>query len=353
MNKYISFIKYETAPYWRSKRKHFSTQIRECRELWKYYHCVPYHYFKHRLYERSASTDIVDYVPPELVNEYQRRANPEHLAWMVHDKFETAKYLRKAGVPCVRTFLKISAQHDFVDQSGCALASPRLALDQLIDAPEDLFIKPVAGGVGEGARLVSKKDIDISFLQSVSDVLIQPRLRNHLALSGIFDKSLNTVRIVTLREGENVTLTAACLKVGQGKAYVDNWAKGSIAIGIDLQTAVLASVGATKAAFGRLLLSVHPDSGVRFEGIRLPFWDEVLDTARRGARALSPHVTLGWDIAITPEGPVVLEANVRADFFLLQEACGPLGKTRLAEVARQLWFESRRFHDERSSARVQ
>jgi hypothetical protein len=53
--------------------------------------------------------------------------------------------------------------------------------------------------------------------------------------------------------------------------------------------------------------------------------------------ALRPHVTLGWDIAITPEGPVAIEANETGDFFFLQEACGPLVDTRLAEVAMAYW----------------
>jgi len=38
-------------------------------------------------------------------------------------------------------------------------------------------------------------------------------------------------------------------------------------------------------------------------------WEEVLDLARSSARAFAPVRTVGWDVAVTPSGPVLVEGN--------------------------------------------
>ena len=71
------FLPYLRAP----NKKPLKTQISEIRALWRSYRCLPYQYFKHRLYERSASADVMSYFPPEVVKRFQKRVNPiEHKA---------------------------------------------------------------------------------------------------------------------------------------------------------------------------------------------------------------------------------------------------------------------------------
>jgi hypothetical protein len=42
---------------------------------------------------------------------------------------------------------------------------------------------------------------------------------------------------------------------------------------------------------------------------RLPMWDEACDLACSAALHFPSMRTLGWDIALTPDGPSVIEAN--------------------------------------------
>jgi hypothetical protein len=119
---------------------------------------------------------------------------------------------------------------------------------------------------------------------------------------------------------------------------VDNWSQGSFAIGVDLTSGALNPTGVTKAEHGRQVCAVHPDTGVRFGSITLPWWPETLELAERAALGLQPHVTLGLDIAITPQGPLFVEANEAGDFFFLQEACGPLGRTPLGQRVLEHWL---------------
>ncbi|MBN9282025.1 MAG: hypothetical protein J0H37_07220, partial [Hyphomicrobium denitrificans] len=45
------------------------------------------------------------------------------------------------------------------------------------------------------------------------------------------------------------------------------------------------------------------------EGFRLPDWTLVTELALRAARTFLPLRTIGWDIALTPDGPVIVEGN--------------------------------------------
>ncbi len=64
---------------------------------------------------------------------------------------------------------------------------------------------------------------------------------------------------------------------------------------------------------GRFLgqpIDKHPDSGISLLGRTLPYWPEIIELAQRAARAV-PLKYLGIDISISPDGPLLLEINVR------------------------------------------
>jgi hypothetical protein len=53
----------------------------------------------------------------------------------------------------------------------------------------------------------------------------------------------------------------------------------------------------------------HPDSGAPIEGFALPYWREVRELAITAHRTFPAMVSVGWDIAITASGPVLVEGN--------------------------------------------
>ncbi|MGK0430756.1 MAG: hypothetical protein ACJARX_002435, partial [Psychroserpens sp.] len=57
----------------------------------------------------------------------------------------------------------------------------------------------------------------------------------------------------------------------------------------------------------------HPDTGIVFDNFQIPYYNEVIDIVTK-ASSLFKFPFLGWDVAITPNGPVIIEAN--HDFHL-------------------------------------
>ena len=75
----------------------------------------------------------------------------------------------------------------------------------------------------------------------------------------------------------------------------------------------------------------------RLLGFVLPFWAQTVSlVCRAHQRAFPAFVTLGWDVALTQNGPILLETNVSWNMAQHQLRTGPLGKTGLANVIDEL-----------------
>lgn len=341
LEQYREFLATEIRPYLTSRdRKPPGQQWLEARALRAKYHCFPYHYLKHRLYERSAGADYIDYLPARLMQRFRRDHNPRDRVRMLNDKRETTRIVGGAGVRCVETLFSIDA--DGTLRGGDAsTVTAGAAVAALRERGGSLFVKPIDARAGIGAFSILASEIDETWFGSRRNVVLQPVLRNHPLVESVYPGALNTLRVATFIEDGRCTLIAACHRFGRGTAVIDNYSQGGIAIGVEMESGRLYRAGLTKGEYGRGSFAVHPDTGVRFASVTLPMWHETLELARRAALSLQPHVTLGLDIAITPEGPVFIEANEAADIFFLQEACGPLGDTALGRSVLAHWLRIR------------
>jgi hypothetical protein len=202
----------------------------------------------------------------------------------------------------------------------------------------DLFVKPVFGRGGKGAerwdrigpgryRNPKGQELDREQLfdrlarkSAATPLMIQPRIVNHAALDTLNNGALSTVRILTcLNERGEPELVGAALRMAIGGNHVvDNLHAGGIAASVDLETGRLGPAS-NLGAYGPLgWLDHHPDSGARIAGTPLPMWDQVRDFALRAHAAFADRVIVGWDIAITPEGPLLVEGNGAPDLDIMQ-----------------------------------
>jgi hypothetical protein len=139
-----------------------------------------------------------------------------------------------------------------------------------------------------------------------SRFVVQQRMRAHAALRALHPLTLPTVRVVTCLENGEAWIPRAALKLPVGRTGVDNFHAGGIACPVDPETGVV-SAGISK--LGYEWLTIHPESGVRFEGMALPFWTDLIAAVKRAAPLFGDLKCLGWDFAITDAGPVIIEAN--------------------------------------------
>jgi hypothetical protein len=114
---------------------------------------------------------------------------------------------------------------------------------------------------------------------------------------------------------------------------VDNGHAGGIAASIDLGTGRL-EAATDLAADGRVgWLTSHPNSGAPIAGFELPYWPQLPAFVARAHAAFSDRVLVGWDIAICPEGLVLVEANAAPGLDLLQRPVRRgMARGRLGEI---------------------
>jgi hypothetical protein len=111
---------------------------------------------------------------------------------------------------------------------------------------------------------------------------------------------------VVARSGE-VEHLVAFQKLIVGGHQIDNFAgswTGNLVVFVEPGSGALggAFVDGTPCA-------VHPGTGEKIAGFHLPHWSGARALVERAALRFTPLRAIGWDVALTQDGPVLVEGN--------------------------------------------
>jgi hypothetical protein len=149
-------------------------------------------------------------------------------------------------------------------------------------------------------------------------LIVQERLTPHAEMAELAPCTINTVRVVTLVDrGSAVLAPIACVRLGARGAMVDNYSQGGICAVVDPATGRIGP-GRTKTSRGGSWERRHPEGLRDFVGALVPFWPRVLEICRDAARAIPGLRSVGWDVAVTPTGPVIIEGNHTWGILMMQ-----------------------------------
>jgi hypothetical protein len=192
------------------------------------------------------------------------------------------------------------------------------------------FLKKIDGECGDGVFHVKRKDGEIQYNGMPIDLntfflkndryLIQEAIQEqHPEINIIHPKAINTLRLVTVynKKTREVDVMSCVLRVGKGENQVDNWAMGGLSIGVDVEKGTLRKYGFYKPGFGTKTTE-HPDSHIVFEGYKIPYLQTAIDQAKKFHSHLYGLHSIGWDIAITKDGPCFVEGNDNWEISLMQ-----------------------------------
>ncbi len=175
---------------------------------------------------------------------------------------------------------------------------------------EMFFAKPNDGQCGKGIEKITTSDWNLEKLydhlvESKLELLEEPIIQ-HEDMNKLNPSSVNTTRIVTVMNKNNdVTILATFSRIGNGK-HVDNFNSGGMTAMVDKETGIIVEDAVNKAGE---LFKTHPISGTKINGFQIPCWDDAKKMVTEAAK-LSPHVRyIGWDVAMTVNGPTLVEGN--------------------------------------------
>ncbi|MDZ4371444.1 MAG: sugar-transfer associated ATP-grasp domain-containing protein [Phenylobacterium sp.] len=207
------------------------------------------------------------------------------------------------------------------------LAAGRLAFDA-DPRGRDLVAKPADGEGGDGVRILpavgdrAALATLVGRLDSRSDWLIQARVIGHPALADVSLNALATIRVVTILDeaGAPEVVSATLRFASRAEAVVDNMKGGGLIAAVDLETGRL---GPGRRGYGGDSVTHHPVTGASIEGRLVPDWPAIQALARRAHKTgFAEYALIGWDIAATPAGPVLIEGNAKPGVLMPQRAAG-------------------------------
>ncbi|NLL04834.1 MAG: hypothetical protein GX270_03400 [Clostridiaceae bacterium] len=199
----------------------------------------------------------------------------------------------------------IGREYKFIDETGdheliCWLSGKKY-----------LIAKPNYGVSGVGIEKIdiskwkNKADI-VKYLRSKNLNLIEECVQQHESINQISSSSVNTIRIVTVQNQNQIDIISAVIRIGVNN-HVDNFSAGGIAAPVDIETGIVFMPAVTK--MGSNKYENHPITKTQIFGFNIPYWDEIVKMVTKAAWIVPQVRTVGWDIAVTQAGPLIIEGN--------------------------------------------
>jgi glutathione synthase/RimK-type ligase-like ATP-grasp enzyme len=324
INKYLSC----------TDKKSALTRFSEKRALQKYWGCVPFQYYRFGFYRKDCKLTVEEmkkYVPnffayflffPRIFTGYVQ---------ICRDKSLTHTYLSGLNIAQPVMLLKYHLK-GFCTNENLPVADDS-ALEILSNCgAKKIFIKPNFGLGGKGIFVFSKTDsgyktkdgkkLDKSFIKEnllTHSFVIQEGLKQHTDMDAIYSGSINTCRIITRVIDGKAEILFSMLRMGQKGSEVDNASQGGLYCKIDKESGQLGDFAYSN---DRQKYFNHTDTNVEFAKTKVKQWDEINRFILKVATQCREIGMVGWDVALTETGPVIIEINEGPDIEIVQDLYG-------------------------------
>lgn len=155
------------------------------------------------------------------------------------------------------------------------------------------------------------KDITLSSILGKEALIFESVVRQTKQFSAFNESSVNTVRFMTtLYPDGSARVIGTFMKIGRAGKCVDNAGTGgNVDVCVDVETGEIKNAIQFDGWRNIKDIEKHPDSGVQLNGVVIENWKSIKKEVIKFQQAFPYCKAAGWDIAITDEGPIVIEVN--------------------------------------------
>ena len=185
-----------------------------------------------------------------------------------------------------------------------------------INTHDRFIIKPLRLSGGSGIRMydgskesANAENVLLEYLKlpEFSDgLLLEEMIIQDSRMAAFHPESVNTIRIMTINFGDSIITKWPVFRMGRGKSVVDNACSGGVYAAIDEKTGI--TIRGADNLRGSLYTH-HPDTNMPLVGFQSPCWNELCETVKSLASRCPDCHIMGWDMALTVNGWVVIECN--------------------------------------------
>jgi len=202
-------------------------------------------------------------------------------------------------------------------------------LNPLPEGKTEAFYKDLTGLSGAGVFPVQVKGENVYIdgeEKSFADLkqlvngqfVIQEKIDQVKEMNELYPNAINAIRLLTVKDGENVRVACGFIKIGANGGVIDNWASGGITVKINLEKGELENYGYFKDV-KKGKVTNHPNTDVQLDGFKIPYYKEACELVIDLHQYFYGIRSIGWDIALTPDGPTILEGNDDWDISMIQK----------------------------------
>ena len=178
--------------------------------------------------------------------------------------------------------------------------------------------KEATGQCGELVEMVdfeSINDLEGYYKDKVrgQSIIIEELIKQSEQMALLNRSSVNTIRYATLLIDDELIPLFSFLKIGRMGSFVDNGAQGGIVVNVDVNTGRLTAGGRTELGES---FDYLPNTDLRIEDITLPDWAQLIELINEASRMCRTVPYIGWDMAHTDDGWVIVETNEGGSFIV-------------------------------------
>lgn len=257
---------------------------------------------------------------------YLEVLNPRKYYTLARNKFLTHVLLDKVGIKNKATLICY-----YNPEMGITTHNITRDLSQVISVMKDsgitqFVIKTTESSHGDNVWVIKNiifkhndailerfdgKEILLSSILKEEPLLFETLVVQTDQMSSLNSSSVNTIRFMTtlFPNGEAKTI-AAFIKIGRAGNCVDNAGSGGNVDGaVDIETGRIFNVIEFRGWRQNRPVKRHPDTNAEVENVMIENWSEIRKKVEEYQKSIPFVKAAGWDIALTSEGPYVIEVN--------------------------------------------
>lgn len=281
--------------------------------------------------------DSIGMISAESFLEYEKSVNPRSHLHLTEDKVKFHDFCVENDLPVPETIASIDPREGSFWKKDEPISSGQDLVNGLAKYPFDLICKPIEGAHGvqvtnlhyvDGKHcLVDHPDTTLDqfvtsiFAEKNGGYIIQKKLYSHQHVAEFTDNPmLQTMRIETYLDDNNQPqILGRRIKFPDKGSIVDNFVYGTS----QNRSCIVNENGVVFQTYTNCPQKkclVRYDYLLNAEGekelLQMPFWPEAMSMVLRAQALFAPLKTIGWDVAITDDGPILIEGNSYWDPYI-------------------------------------
>lgn len=241
------------------------------------------------------------YVTHQISEQIQRKYNSDKYQIVFYDKMIFSRVFSDFyGRKCMAT--ETMSRNDFIT---------------FTDDRSKFIYKPLEGGQGKGIQVFEKNASN--FTKAYDELkgshgIIEEWIQQHPKMQELYPDAVNIIRVQTILADNECHFLGATLTIGN-KSKIANASANSIFALVDVKSG---RVNTNGCDYNDNIYICHPETGIHFQGFLIPMWEQVIEMLRKAAIRVPEIGYVGWDIAITETGPILIEGNNDGGYIAYQ-----------------------------------